>query len=98
KIALQLSLIPLDTTHDKVKWAKDHGAEGIELGAGTIDAMQKQADDLRGVLPVTSVCGNTVDGKWTFDFLDPDAAKRRACLDCSKAILAFCGKVGAVGQ
>jgi sugar phosphate isomerase/epimerase len=98
KLALQLRLIPQESTHDKVKWAKDHGAEGIELGAGTIDAMVKEADDLRGVLPVTTVCGNTVDGKWTFDFLDPDIAKRRACLDGSKAILKFCGKVGAVGQ
>ena len=103
KLALQLSLIPGKNTLDKVKWAKDQGVEAIELssfvGGAMPDRLYEMADEMQGVLPVCSVCGNaTRDGGRGFDFLDPDPEKRRASIEGSKAILKFCGDVGAVGQ
>ncbi len=101
KLALQLSLIPGKTPGDKAKWAKDYGAQGIELGVFGVsnDLLRAQADEINGILPICSVCGNaTPEGVACFDFLNPDKAKRRASIEGSKAILQFCGEVGAVGQ
>ena len=101
KIALQLSLIPGQTTADQAKWARDHGAQGIELGVFGVsnDELRRQADEINGVLPISSVCANaTPDGTPSFHFLDADKAKRRASLDGAAEILKFCGEVGAVGQ
>ncbi|RYX82357.1 sugar phosphate isomerase/epimerase [bacterium] len=101
KIALQLGLIPGQTTSDKAKWAKDHGVEGIELGAigGPHEQLYRQAEEINGLVPICSVCGNSrIDGSASFDFLNPDKTKRRASIDGSKSALEFCGQVGAVGQ
>jgi sugar phosphate isomerase/epimerase len=100
KIVLQMGLLPGETTADKAQWAKDHGAEGLELSAfGGLEPMKRQADEINGLLPITSICGNAApDGNFSFDFLDPDISLRRASIDGSKAILDFCGQIGAVGQ
>lgn len=101
KIALQLGLCPGDNTTDKAKWAKDHGVEGIELAVwgGGVPNMRKQADEIKGLVPIISVCGNCdLNGNASFDFLNPDKAKRRASIDGSAAVLKFCGDVGATGQ
>src|SRR5690349_11023644 len=99
RLALQLRLIPFEDTQNKVKWAKDHGVEGLELGAATPDELRKTIAEIRGVLPVVSVCGNAAsDAAWSFDFLDPDPAKRRKSIEGSKGILRVCGEVHAVGQ
>lgn len=100
KIVLQLGLIPGASTLEKVTWARDAGADGIELGAwGGIDLLRRDADICQSILPVTSICGNCdATGAGSFDFLDPDPLKRRKSLDGSKAILKLCGELGAVGQ
>ncbi len=101
KIALQIGLIPGDNNSDKAKWALDHGVEGIELSAfsGGVDNMKKIAEEINGVVKICSVCGNAdLEGKSGFDFLHPEKSKRRASIDGSKALLGFCGDVGAVGQ
>jgi len=100
KIVLQLGLIPGDSTLEKVTWARDAGASGIELGAwGGIEQLRRDADICQNILPITSICGNCDDtGAGSFDFLDPLPAKRRKSLDGSAAILALCGELGAVGQ
>ncbi len=99
KIALQMGLLPGSSNADKAKWAADNGVEGLELGTATPDKLRQTAQEINGVLPITSVCGNSsATSGWSFDFLDPDKDKRRASIDGSKAILEFCGEVGAVGQ
>lgn len=101
KIALQLGLIPGQSTADKAKWAKDNGVEGIELGAigGPHEELYRQAEEINGLVPICSVCGNSrTDGSASFDFLNPDKTKRRASIEGSKSVLEFCGQVGAVGQ
>lgn len=101
KVAVQLGLLPGANNADKAKWASDHGVQGIELSAfsGGVENMKKIVEDINDAVPVVSVCGNaTLDGGRGFDFLHPEAEKRRASMDGSKALLAFCGEVGAVGQ
>lgn len=101
KIALQLGLVPGQTTKDKAKWCADNGVEGIELGASATPhtELYGQADDIGGLVPICSVCANSEpDGTSSFNFLHSDKAKRRASIDGSKSILTFCGQVGAVGQ
>ena len=101
KIALQLGLCPGGTNKDKAQWAKDHGAEGLEVGVwgGGLPAMRAASDEINGILPITSVCGNAdLSGNASFNFLNPDKALRRGSIEGSIAILKFCGEVGAVGQ
>lgn len=101
KIALQLGLCPGSSTRDKAQWAKDHGAQGLELGVwpNGLSGIRKAAEEINGILPITSVCGNAdTEGKASFHFLNPDKATRRASIEGSIAILKFCGEVGAVGQ
>ncbi len=102
KIAVQLTLLPGSTPKEKAHWAKEHGVEGIELlafGGGGLARMRREADEIAGILPLCSVCGNAdVDGNASFDFLHPEPAKRRRSIDGSKAILEFCGQIGAAGQ
>lgn len=101
KIAVQLTLLPGSTPKEKAHWAKEHGVEGIELLAfgGGLARMRREADEIAGILPLCSVCGNAdADGNASFDFLHPEPAKRRRSIDGSKAILEFCGQIGAAGQ
>ena len=101
KIAVQLGLLPGNNATDKARWANDHGVEGIELGiwGGGLAGMKQDAEAINGLVPISSVCGNAdADGKPSFEFLSPDLEKRRAAIDGSKAILEFCGQVGAAGQ
>jgi sugar phosphate isomerase/epimerase len=101
KVAVQLGLLPGDLVREKAKWAQDHGVEGIELGVwgGGLPKLQREAEEIGGLVPVCSICGNTdAAGEASFLFLDPDPAKRRASIEGSKAILKFCGEVGARGQ
>ncbi len=101
KIAVQLGLLPGANNADKAKWAADHGVQGIELSAfsGGVENMKKIVDEMGGVVPICSVCGNAdADGGRGFEFLNPDLEFRRASIDGSKALLKFCGEVGAVGQ
>lgn len=101
KIAVQLGLLPGTEVADKAKWAHDHGVEGIELGVFGVsnEKLRRQADEINGLVPICSVCANaTPEGVASFDFLHPEKAKRRASIDGSKAVLQFCGDVGAVGQ
>jgi sugar phosphate isomerase/epimerase len=101
KIAVQIGLLPGDSVADKAKWAHDHGVEGIELNVwrGGLEGMKRDTDQVNGVVPISSVCGNANPaGERSFLFLDPDLGNRRASIDGSRAILEFCGQVGAVGQ
>ena len=101
KIAIQLGLLPGSTVADQAKWAHDHGVEGIELGVwgGGLPKMQRDAEAINGLVPISSVCGNCdLDNEPSFDFLHPELKKRRASIDGSAAVLKFCGEVGAAGQ
>jgi len=96
KIALQLGLLPGEKVAEKVKWAADHGVEGIEISTwnyGVDQIPQALKDFENSKVPVVSICGNP-----SFDFLDPDPKKRRVSIDQSKQYLELAGKFGAVGQ
>ena len=101
KLALQIGLCPGKSVTEKAKWARDRGVEGIELGiwGNTPKTLREQAEQVHPIVPVVSVCGNmNPEGGRGFDFLDPDAGKRRASIDGSKCVLEICGDFGASGQ
>ena len=94
-------MIPGTTTAEKAKWALDHGVDGLELGVwgGGLEKCLRDAEAINGLLPISSVCGNADPaGNPSFDFLDPDKETRRKASEGSKALLTFCGEVGAAGQ
>ncbi|MCK6473689.1 MAG: sugar phosphate isomerase/epimerase [Planctomycetes bacterium] len=96
KIAVQQRLLPGAAPADQLKWAADHGVEGIELIARNYPrAAHDQAlrEFEKSPVPVCAICGNL-----SFDFLDPDPKKRRQSIQESKEALELCGKLGAVGQ
>lgn len=101
KIAVQVGLLPGETMSDKAKWARDHGVDGVEMNVWNVphDKLRRDAEQVATILPVSSVCANAeADGTPSFDFLDPDKAKRRKSIEASRAILTLCGEIGAVGQ
>jgi sugar phosphate isomerase/epimerase len=101
KIAVQLGMLPGDSVRDKAQWAQDHGVAGIELGVwgGGLPKLLREAEEIRGLVPISSVCGNAdPEGNPSFNFLDPDPAKRKGSIEGCRAILSFCGEVGAAGQ
>lgn len=96
KLALQIGLVPGRTLTDKLHWCADHGVEGVEISAWEygVDRLEDALRDFENSpVPVVSVCGNA-----SFDFLDPDPAKRRASIEQSKKYLWLCGQLGATGQ
>lgn len=102
KISVQLGLLAGQSTQDKARWGADHGVEGIELtlfSKEALDQVRGTAEEIGGILPITSVCGNCMlNGDCGFEFVNPDRTLRRAAIEGSKAILDFCGDVGAIGQ
>jgi sugar phosphate isomerase/epimerase len=101
KVATQMGILPGESVLDKAKWARDHGFDGLELGVwgGGLEKCRRDADEINGVLPISSVCGNAnTDNEPSFEFLDPDKTKRDKCVQGCKNLLTFCGEVGAAGQ
>lgn len=100
KLSVQVRLIEAGRTiKDNVKWAKDHGVEGIELTAEPHEDLKRTAEAVLNVLPVSSICGMFDEqGQLVFDLLAPEVEKRRQAVELLKANLRLAGQVGAAGQ
>jgi hypothetical protein len=81
KIAVQVGLLPGETAADKAKWARDHGADGVEMNAWGVPARQAAPGRRGGSgggaagLQRLRELGPLPDGTPSFDFLDPDPAQ-----------------------
>ncbi|NKB66563.1 MAG: TIM barrel protein [Candidatus Latescibacteria bacterium] len=96
KIALQEGLLPGDTLAEKLDFAEELNIAGLEVPgrARLYDHVEQYEAALAGrTIKISSICGQA-----TFDWLDPDPAKRRASIEESKRNLAVCGHFSAVGQ
>ena len=95
KIALQEGMLPGDSLEEKLDFAEELGVDGIEVsGFGRPYEREELPKAFEGrSIKVSSVCGNE-----SFDFLDPDPAKRQKSIEQSKRCLEFCGQFGAAGQ
>ena len=96
KIAVQEGLLPGDSLAEKLDFAEEIGVEGLEVSGwdkpyDRVEELEKAIEGRK--IKISSVCGQS-----TFDFLDPDPAKRRSSIEESKRNLEFCGYFGAVGQ
>ncbi|MBI4553378.1 MAG: sugar phosphate isomerase/epimerase [Candidatus Latescibacteria bacterium] len=96
KIALQEGLLPGDSLDEKLDFAESLEIEGLEVSGWSkpYERVKELEKALKGRrITFASVCGQS-----TFDFLDPDPAKRRASIEESKRNLDVCAHFGAVGQ
>jgi len=96
KIALQESLLPGESLSEKLDFAEELAIEGLEVAGRSrlYDQIETYEQALKGrSIVIASVCGQE-----TFDWLDPDPAKRRNSLDETRRQLAACGHFKAVGQ
>ncbi len=95
KIAIQERMLPGASLAERLDCAEDLGVEGVELGMdGVYERVGEYEQALQGRnLVIASVCGQR-----SFDWLDPDPAKRAASLQETRHTLEFCGHFGAAGQ
>lgn len=96
KIALQENLLPGATLTEKLDLAEELQIEGLEVEGRSklYDQIEVYEQALAGRrIKISSVCGQI-----TFDWLDPDRAKREASLAETRRNLSVCGHFGAAGQ
>ena len=96
KISIQENLLPGETLNEKLDWAETLRIDGVEIQGRSrlYDRVSEYESALRNrAVRISSVCGQA-----TFDWLDPDPAKRQASIDESRRNLEVCGYFGAVGQ
>ena len=96
KIALQEGLLPGDTLTEKLDFAEELSIEGLEVAgrSNLYDNIEHYEKALSGrTIKIASICGQT-----TFDWLDPDAGKRRTSIDETRKNLKAAGHFEAAGQ
>ena len=96
KISIQENLLPGETLNEKLDCAETLQIDGIEIqGRSRLyeRISEYEAAFRNRTVRISSVCGQS-----TFDWLDPDPAKRQASIDESRRNLEACGHFGAVGQ
>ena len=96
KISIQENLLPGETLNEKLDCAESLGIDGVEVQGRSrlYDRIGEYEAAFRNrTLRISSICGQT-----TFDWLDPDRAKREASIDESRRNLEACGYFGAAGQ
>lgn len=95
KIAIQERMLPGGSLAERLDCAEELGIEGVELG---MDGVYERVDEYERAFRDRRVVLASVCGQRTFDWLDPDPAKREASLDETRRTLEFCGHFGAAGQ
>jgi sugar phosphate isomerase/epimerase len=95
KIAIQENLLPGETLTEKFDIAEELGIEGVEVQGRS--RLYDRAGEYESALAGRSFKISTICGQITFDWLDPDPAKRRASIAETKRNLDACGQFGAVG-
>ena len=96
KVALQEGLLPGDSLAEKLDFAESLGVDALEVSGWS--KPYERVTELEKALKGRKIKVVTVCGQATFDFLDPDPAKRRGSIEESKRNLEFCGHFKAVGQ
>ena len=96
KISIQENLLPGETLNEKLDCAESLGIDGVEIqGRSRLyeRISEYEAAFRNRAVRISSICGQT-----TFDWLDPDRAKREDSIAESKRNLEACGHFGAAGQ
>ncbi len=96
QIALQEGLLPGDSLSEKLDFAESIDVTGLEVSGWSTPS--ERIDELEEATRNRSIKVVSICGQGTFDFLDPDPAKRQASIDESKRNLDVCAHFGAVGQ
>jgi len=96
KIAIQENILPGDTLTEKLDFAEELQIEGVEVQGRSrlYDRLEAYEQALAGRnVKISSICGQI-----TFDWLDPDRAKREASIEETRKNLSACGHFKAAGQ
>ncbi len=96
KLAMQEGLLPGDSLQEKLDFAESLDIGGLEVAGGS--KPYHRIEELETALRGRNIGFVSVCGQGTFDFLDPDPAKRRYSIEESKKNLDVCHHFGAVGQ
>ncbi len=95
-ISIQENLLPGETLNEKLDCAETLQIDGVEIQGRSrlYDRISEYEAAFRNrTVRISSICGQS-----TFDWLDPDPAKRQASIDESRRNLEACGHFGAAGQ
>jgi sugar phosphate isomerase/epimerase len=95
KIAVQENLLPGETLTEKFDFAEELGIEGVEVQGRS--RLYDRVEEYEAALAGRSLVISTICGQLTFDWLDPDPAKRRASIAETKRNLDAGGQFNAVG-
>ena len=92
-ISIQENLLPGETLNEKLDCAETLQIDGVEIQGRSrlYDRISEyEAAFNNRTVRISSICGQS-----TFDWLDPDLAKRQASIDESRRNLEACGHFGA---
>ncbi len=96
KISCQEGLVNGSTFAEKLSNLEKYGFEGIELAGHELHDPAKVEERITALknspIKASSICGG-----FQCEFVHPDPAKRRACIEIIKRFLDFSGQVGATG-
>ena len=95
-ISIQENLLPGATLNEKLDCAEALQIDGVEVQGRS--RLYERISEYEAAFNNRTVRISSICGQASFDWLDPDPAKRRASIDESKRNLEACGHFGAVGQ
>ena len=95
-ISIQENLLPGETLNAKLDCAEALQIDGVEIQGRS--RLYDRISEYEAAFSNRSVRISSICGQSTFDWLDPDPAKREASIDESRRNLEACGHFGAAGQ
>ncbi len=95
-ISIQENLLPGETLNEKLDCAEALQIDGVEIQGRS--RLYDRISEYESAFNNRSVRISSICGQSTFDWLDPDPAKRQASIDESRRNLEACGHFGAAGQ
>ncbi|MDE0461936.1 MAG: TIM barrel protein, partial [Caldilineaceae bacterium] len=88
--------MPGETLNEKLDCAEALQIDGVEIQGRS--RLYDRISEYEAAFSNRSVRISSICGQSTFDWLDPDPAKRQASIDESRRNLEACGHFGAAGQ
>ncbi len=96
KISCQEVLVSGATFAEKLSNLEKYGFDGVELAGHELHDSAKAEERIKA-LKNSPVKASSICGGFQCEFVHPEPAKRRACIDIIKRFLDFSGQVGATG-
>jgi len=96
KLSCQEGLVNGNTFAEKLRNLEKYGFDGVELGGHFLNHSAKLEERVKALrdskIKASSICGG-----FSCEFVHPNPARRKACINIVKRLLDFGGQVGAAG-